>query len=63
MAVGDFNGDGNADVFLAGPAGTGKVSIMYGLSHGDGTFTLGYAAGLTGLATPKAMAVGDCNGS
>ena len=55
LAVGDFNGDGKAD--LAGVL-NGNVSIMLG--NGDGTFTAGasYSAG----SNPVAIAVGDFNG-
>ncbi|PYM39561.1 MAG: hypothetical protein DME17_00520, partial [Candidatus Rokuibacteriota bacterium] len=57
MAVGDFNGDGKADLAVANE-GSGTVSVLLG--HGDGTF-----AALPDLAVgtnPFSVAVGDFNG-
>jgi hypothetical protein len=54
LALGDFNGDGNADVaVISGSA----VSVLLG--NGDGTFRnqLNYGGG-----TPTRLAVGDLNG-
>jgi FG-GAP-like repeat len=65
IAVGDFNGDGHADLVVANnginPAGgwlAGTVSVLLG--NGDGTFQthVDYATG-TG---PDSVAVGDFNG-
>ena len=57
VAVGDFNGDGKADLAVANE-GSGTVSVLLG--HGDGTF-----AALPDLAVgtnPFSVAVGDFNG-
>src|SRR5262249_10332655 len=57
LAVGDFNGDGSADLAVANAA-SGSVSIL--LNRGDGTFQLAqnYSAG----SGPNFVAVGDFNG-
>jgi len=57
LAVGDFNGDGKADLAVAN-YDSGTVSILLG--NGDGTFPAktDYPAG----NTPNAIAVGDFNG-
>ena len=57
MAVGDFNGDGKADLAVAN-ASSNNVSVLLG--NGNGTFqaAVNYAAG-TG---PSSVAVGDFNG-
>jgi len=57
VAVGDFNGDGKADLAVAN--NDSSVSILLG--NGDGTFqqpALNYGAG----ANPVSVAVGDFNG-
>ena len=43
--IGDFNGDGNADVAVANSFGQTTVSVLYG--NGDGTF-----------AAPKVLSIG-----
>ena len=58
VAVGDFNGDGIADLAVTNST-TNNVSILLG--NGDGTFSpaVNY---LAGAASPIAIAVGDFNG-
>ena len=57
VAVGDFNGDGKADLATANAAAN-SVSVLLG--NGDGTFqsAVNYAAG----TIPCSVAVGDFNG-
>ena len=57
VAVGDFNGDGNADVAVAD--GANKITILLGNGHGGFTTASGspFAAG-TG---PVSLAIGDFN--
>src|SRR5712692_8235556 len=57
LVVGDFNGDGKADLAVA-DAGARAVSVLLG--NGDGTFqaNVEYPTGLT----TRGMAVGDFNG-
>jgi len=57
IAVGDFNGDGKADMAVAN-RGSGDVSILLG--NGDGTFQA--AVNFTAGNSPNAIAVGDFNG-
>jgi Bacterial Ig-like domain (group 3)/FG-GAP-like repeat/FG-GAP repeat len=57
VAVGDFNGDGIADLAVAN-YGAATVSILLG--GGRGGFTLGSAPAVG--TTPYALAVGDFNG-
>jgi len=57
LAVGDFNGDGIADLAVAN-FGSNNVSILLG--HGDGTFTPGPV--ITVGTNPIFVAVGDFNG-
>jgi hypothetical protein len=62
--VGDFNGDGLADVALIGPSGWGSVPVAF--SNGDGTFNVTnqpIANFATWAATPNVqILVGDFNG-
>jgi uncharacterized protein (TIGR03437 family) len=57
LAIGDFNGDGKADLTVANSR-SNNVSVLLG--NGNGTFqaAVNYAAG----ATPRLVAVGDFNG-
>jgi hypothetical protein len=63
VAVGDFNGDGKADLAITNSnpnvdAGAAGLAVLLG--NGDGTFqpAVGYAAGFA----PNPMVVGDFNG-
>jgi hypothetical protein len=58
VAVGDFNGDGKADLAVAN-YGSDTLTILLG--NGDGTFTPAKASPATG-ANPTFIAVGDFNG-
>ena len=57
VAIGDFNGDGKADLAVGHLAGN-NVSVLLG--NGDGTFqaAVNYAAG----SGPRSVAIGDFNG-
>jgi len=57
IAVGDFNGDGNADLAIANEF-SNTVTVLLG--NGDGTFAPGPSP-LTG-GSPSAVAIGDFNG-
>src|SRR5262249_28100427 len=57
VAVGDFNGDGKADLAVAN-RGANSVSVLLG--NGDGTFQPRTDIAL--LVTPLAVTVGDFNG-
>ncbi len=58
VAVGDFNGDGRADLALTGGAGSGTLTVLLG--KGDGSFQppVNYSVG----ANPSFVAVGDFDG-
>jgi hypothetical protein len=58
IAVGDFNGDGNADLAIANQ-GSHSVSILLG--NGTGGFSAPVTFG-TGGTSPTAVAVGDFDG-
>jgi uncharacterized protein (TIGR03437 family) len=58
VAVGDFNGDGRADLVTANYGGNKDVSVLLG--NGDGTFQRAVNYGTGGL--PLSVAVGDFNG-
>ena len=57
VAVGDFNGDGDADLAVAN-ANSNDVSVLVGA--GDGSFTA--PTNFPAAAFPKSVAVGDFNG-
>ena len=57
VAVGDFNGDGNADLAVAN-VGSNSVSVLLG--SGDGSF--GAATNFAAGTLPISVAVGDFNG-
>ncbi len=67
ITIGDFNGDGNADlaVNLSGPwcgeYDCGNGSVMVFLGNGDGTFTPVKQLAVTGIG-PLGLVVGDFNG-
>jgi hypothetical protein len=56
IVVGDFNGDGNADLAVANE-GSNTITLLLG--NGDGTFT---AATSLGITAPNSLTVGDFNG-
>jgi hypothetical protein len=58
VAIGDFNGDGNADLAVANSTQAGVVSVLLG--NGDGTFqpAVDHAVG----TNPFSLAVEDFNG-
>jgi FG-GAP-like repeat len=64
ILVGDFNGDGRADVALIGPSGWNTMPVAF--SNGDGTFnvtnhTIANFAGWAATANAEPL-VGDFNG-
>jgi len=63
ITVGDFNGDGKADLAVANSyvdtGGVGSVTVLMG--NGDGTFTPAPTSPATG-SMPYSIAVGDVNG-
>jgi len=64
ILVGDFNGDGKADVAITGPSGWNNLPVAF--SNGDGTFNITNAvtANFAGWAatTNANILVGDFNG-
>jgi hypothetical protein len=58
VAVGDFNGDGKADLAAANEFNN-TVSVLLG--KGDGTFAAAPSSPITGLTNPASVAVGDFN--
>jgi FG-GAP-like repeat len=59
MDVGDFSGDGKADIVSVESEGNGKYRYMRGLSTGVGISSWGQI--LTGMGLPTAMGTGDVN--
>ena len=60
MDLGDFSGDGKADIVAFEPDGSGKYRIMRGLSSGSGISSWSQVLG--GLSYPQKAAVGDLTG-
>jgi hypothetical protein len=67
LVVGDFNGDGKADIAVTGityiPDGAldvGVITVLLG--NGDGTFLAAASVVLSGGENPDALAIGDFNG-
>ncbi|HYH54460.1 MAG TPA: FG-GAP-like repeat-containing protein [Solirubrobacterales bacterium] len=60
MRLGDFSGDGKADIVVFEPDGTGKYRIMLGKSNGAGISS--WTQILGGLSYPHKLAVGDLSG-
>src|SRR5262245_23292815 len=58
VAVGDFNGDGHADLVVANATTAGTVSVLRGNGSGQFRRPVSYPAG----NSPSAMAVGDLDG-
>ncbi len=59
IAVGDFNGDGNADLAIANLQGK-NVSVLLG--NGSGSFTAATGSPYAVSSQPQTIAVGDFNG-
>jgi trimeric autotransporter adhesin len=57
--IGDFNGDGLADIYITGPTSLQNLAIY--LSNGDGTFTLVPSANTPELPCCRASALADVN--
>jgi hypothetical protein len=60
MALGDFTGDGKADIVSVEPDGTGKYRYMLGISSGAGVTS--WSTILPGMSLPSSMALGDFTG-
>jgi hypothetical protein len=60
MDLGDFSGDGKADIVAFEPDGSGAYRIMRGLSNGSGISSWSQVLG--GLGYPSKAAVGDLTG-
>jgi hypothetical protein len=60
MDLGDFSGDGKADIIAFEPDGSGKYRIMRGLSSGSGISSWSQILG--GLGYPAKASVGDVTG-
>src|SRR6266849_4211060 len=58
IVVGDFNGDGKADLAVAN-GGSNDVSIL--LNNGDGTFASAVNYAVTSVGGPVSVALGDFN--
>jgi hypothetical protein len=59
MSVGDFTGDGKADIVSAEPSGS-SYRFMLGTSNGTGVSS--WSQVIAGLSEPKAASVGDFSG-
>jgi hypothetical protein len=59
MSVGDFNGDGKADIVSVEEESAGKYRYMRGLSNGTGISS--WASALTGMSVSHFLDIGDVN--
>jgi len=59
VTMGDFNGDGFADMVIA-KSSSNNVSVLLGI--GDGTFNAGVNYALDANANPRSITTGDFNG-
>jgi hypothetical protein len=60
VSVGDFTGDGKADIISVESEGNGKYRYMLGTSGGGGVSS--WKQLLSGMSEPKAVSVGDFTG-
>ena len=58
--LGDFNGDGKADLFVVEPEGNGKYSYKVGISNGKEVSS--WITVRSGAASPYLMRIGDVTG-